>query len=224
MLPLRDDVPTRSTPYLILGIIGLNLAVFLYQVWLSPQREEMLIYDLGVVPAWLTGLAAHGPPPDFLPRPLTLVTSMFLHADFLHLGGNMLYLWIFGNNVEDALGPARYALFYLAGGVLAGLAHVLTSPGSPVPTIGASGAVAANLGAYFLLYPRAKVSVLLWFFLFVQVVRVPAVVLLGLWLAMQLLGLGGTGVANVAWAAHIGGFVAGLVLVRLLLPRPTALF
>jgi membrane associated rhomboid family serine protease len=224
LLPLRDDIPTYRTPYLTMGIIGLNLAVFLYQAWLSPQREEMLIYDLGLIPAWLTGLAPHAPPPDFLPRPLTLVTSMFLHADILHLGGNMLYLWIFGNNVEDALGPWRYALFYLLGGVLAGLAHVAAAPGSPVPTIGASGAVAANLGAYFLLHPRAKVSVLLWLFVFVQVVRVPAVVLLGLWFFLQVLGLGGAGVANVAWTAHVGGFVAGLALVRLFLPRPRSLF
>jgi membrane associated rhomboid family serine protease len=136
----------------------------------------------------------------------------------------MLYLWIFGNNVEDALGPWRYALFYLLGGVLAGLAHVAAAPGSPVPTIGASGAVAANLGAYFLLHPRAKVSVLLWLFVFVQVVRVPAVVLLGLWFFLQVLGLGGAGVANVAWTAHVGGFVAGLALVRLFLPRPRSLF
>ncbi len=216
MIPLKDDNPTFRTPYMTMGLIAANIAVYLYQLLLSLPAERLFIYDYGLVPAWLTGLASLPPPPDFLPRPLTVVTSMFLHGGILHLAGNMLYLWIFGNNIEDALGPARFLAFYLLGGVLAALAFVATSPGAEVPMIGASGAIAAVLGAYLLLYPRAKVLVLFWFFVLVQVVRVPALLLLGLWFLLQVLGLGGPGVA---WTAHLGGFVAGLALIRLFLPR-----
>jgi membrane associated rhomboid family serine protease len=141
---------------------------------------------------------------------------MFLHGGLLHLAGNLLYLWIFGNNVEDRLGPARFLAFYLLGGVLAALAFLLTEPAAMTPMIGASGAIAAVLGAYFVLYPRARVVVLVWFFFFVNFVRVPAVVVLGIWFLLQVLGLGGEGVA---WMAHIGGFVAGMALVRPFLPR-----
>ncbi len=220
LLPLRDDIPTRRTPYLTLGLVGLNLAVFIYQIVLSPPRAEALFFNLGLVPAWLTGLAPQAPPPEFVPRPLTLVTSMFLHADLFHVGGNMLYLWIFGNNIEDALGPARFLVFYLLGGILAGLTQLAAAPASVIPVIGASGGVAAVLGAYLMLYPRARVSVLFWF-IFVQVVRVPAVILLGLWFLLQVLGAGGAGVAVMA---HIGGFVAGLLMIRLFLPRPRSLY
>jgi membrane associated rhomboid family serine protease len=168
------------------------------------------------VPGWLTGLGQPPPPPGLPPRLLTLFSAMFLHGGPWHLMGNMLYLWIFGRNLEDALGHGRYVAFYLLGGLAASLVFVASEPGDMVPMIGASGAVAAVLGAYLVLFPRAKVLVLLWFFFLVQLVRVPAVLLLAVWFLLQVLGLGGSGVA---WMAHIGGFVAGLLLVRWFVPR-----
>ena len=138
----------------------------------------------------------------------------------MHLAGNMLYLWIFGNNIEDMLGPFRFILFYLTGGLLAGLAQVAVAPGSEIPMVGASGAIAAVLGAYLVLYPRHRVVVLVIFFFFIQLVRVPAILVLGVWFLFQVLGAGST---SVAWMAHIGGFVAGLLLIRFFLPRPRIL-
>ncbi|MCF8040895.1 MAG: rhomboid family intramembrane serine protease [Desulfarculaceae bacterium] len=215
MIPIRDENPIQGTPYVTLGIIALNVLVYLYQLVLPAQRELVFVYQYGVVPALLTGSVAVPEPLAWLPQPLTLVTSVFLHGGFFHLAGNMLYLWIFGNNIEDRLGPVRFVAFYLLGGVLASLAHVLAGPASQLPMIGASGAIAAVLGAYFLLYPRANVVVLIWFFFFVQLIRVPAVIVLGVWFLFQVLGSGGPGVA---WMAHIGGFVVGLVLIRFFLP------
>lgn len=216
MIPLKSDLPTRGRPLASLVLIVLNLAVYLYQFGLSPPAEHLFIMEYGLVPGWLSGLGRPGPPPGFLPRPLTLLSAMFLHGGLLHLAGNMLYLWIFGPAIEDALGRGRYLLFYLLGGVLASLVFVLGEPAGMLPMIGASGAVAAVLGAYLVLFPRARVLVLFWFFFLVQTARVPALFLLGIWFLWQVLGLGGPGVA---WMAHIGGFVAGLLMVRLFLPR-----
>lgn len=212
-------MPVRGTSYLTLGLIALNLAVFLYQITLSPPAETLFLYDYGLVPGWLTGLGQPSPPPGLLPRPLTLLSAMFLHGGLLHLAGNMLYLWIFGRNLEDALGGGRYLIFYLLGGLAASLAFVASAPQDMLPMIGASGAVAAVLGAYLVLFPRAKVLVLFWFIFWVQPVRVPAVLLLAIWFLWQVLGLGGEGVA---WMAHIGGFVAGMVMVRLFPARSPA--
>lgn len=217
MIPIRDENPLQGTPYVTLGIIALNVAVYLYQLLLPAQDEMVFVYQYGVVPALLTGAVPAPPPLAGFPQPLTLLTAVFLHGGILHLAGNMLYLWIFGNNVEVRLGPVRFVVFYLLGGVLASLAHVLVDPGSQLPMIGASGAIAAVLGAYFLLYPRAKVVVLVWFFFLVQLIKVPAVLVLGVWFLFQVLGSGGPGVA---WMAHIGGFVVGLALIRFFLPRP----
>lgn len=216
LIPIRDENPTLRKPYLTITLIGLNVLVFLYQLGLSPQEEIIFLHQFGVVPAWLTGLAPVVPPPEWLPRPLTLITYQFLHGGLWHLGGNMLYLWIFGNNIEDALGPVRFIVFYLLGGVLAALSQVLSGPASMMPMVGASGAIAAVLGAYLALYPAARVVVLIWFFFFVQFIRVPALIVLGVWFLLQVLGAGGPGVA---WMAHIGGFVAGLLMIRYFLPR-----
>jgi membrane associated rhomboid family serine protease len=202
------------------ALLALNLLVFFYQALLAWPQEEMFILNLGLVPGWVTGDALQPLPSDFLPRPLTLVTSMFLHADIFHILGNLLYLWIFGSRLEDVLRPFRFLLFYFTGGVLAALAQVLAEPVSMIPVVGASGAVAAVLGGYVVLHPRSRVSVLLWFLFFLQVVRVPAVLLLGLWFLLQVLGVGGPGVA---WLAHIGGFVAGMAMVKPLTPRPKRL-
>lgn len=220
MIPIRDENPTHSTPYVTVGIIVLNVLVYIYQALLSPQAEQLFTYDYGAVPALIFGSAQPHPLMNPLPWPLTLVTATFLHGGILHLGGNMLYLWIFGNNIEDALGHLRFIAFYLVGGILATLSYVVTDRGSTLPMIGASGAIAAVLGAYLLLYPKAKVVVLVWLIFIVNLIKVPAVVVLAVWFLFQVLSVGGQGVA---WMAHIGGFVAGLLLVRFFLPRPLVL-
>ena len=213
-IPLRDENPTSRLPVVTVALIVLNTAVFLLQA-AAPRGLESAAFRFGAVPYAIVHFrdaAAAAVPPL-----LTLVTSMFLHASLFHLAGNMLYLWIFGNNIEDRLGHVRFALFYLAGGAAAALTHILFEPGSRVPMIGASGAIAAVLGAYFLLYPRARVKVFVFLIFYIDVVAVPAGVVLGLWFVMQVLNVGMGG--GVAWFAHIGGFLAGLVMVRLALGK-----
>ena len=222
-IPLRDDNPTSRLPVVTVALIVLNAAVFLLQA-AAPRGLESAALRFGAVPYDIVHFRAAAP--AAVPPLLTLLTSMFLHASLFHLAGNMLYLWIFGNNIEDRLGHVRFALFYLAGGVAAALTHVLFEPGSRVPMIGASGAIAGVLGAYFLLFPQARVKVFVFLIFYIDVVAVPAGVVLGLWFVMQVLNLGMGG--GVAWFAHIGGFLAGLALVRLALGggyrRPPAVF
>jgi membrane associated rhomboid family serine protease len=218
-VPLMDENPTRRFPAVTILLIAINAAVFLLTA-LSPRRLGYYIVRFGAIPFELTHFTSL--PLEDLNRanpPTTLLASMFLHGGFFHLAGNMLYLWIFGNNVEDFLGSFRFLLFYLAGGAAAGYSHALLHPGSFIPMIGASGAVAAVLGAYFILYPRARVKT--W--VFVYIVPIPAAVVLGLWFVIQLLNAGGGG-GSVAWFAHIGGFLAGIALLYLMVgkrrPRP----
>lgn len=144
---------------------------------------------------------------------LPLITSMFMHGGLLHLGGNMLYLWIFGNNIEDRLGHFGFVLFYLAGGIAAAFTHILMQPQSVIPMVGASGAISAVLGAYMIIYPRARVVLLIWFFIFIRFVRVPAFLVLGVWFVMQISGVLSIPEEGIAWYAHIGGFVAGVVMI-----------
>ena len=210
MIPLRDVIPSRTTPFVTVAILAANLAAFLYQSLLPAPALEALLATYGVIPAAFAWS--------------DVATSMFLHGGWMHLLGNMLSLWIFGDNVEDRLGHGRFAAFYLFTGALAALAHVWADPASPVPTIGASGAIAGVMGGYFVLYPRSRVITLLPIFIFIQIVEVPAVVFLGLWFVLQLVsGVGsslaattGEAVGGVAFWAHIGGFVVGAVLVTLL--------
>ena len=208
MIPIRDENPLQGTPYVTLGIIALNVLVYLYQFTMSPQRELVFAYQYGVVPALLTGALEVPQTLAWFPQPLTLITSVFLHGGFLHLAGNMLYLWIFGNNVEDYLGAVRFILFYLVSGLGASLTHILTHPNSQVPMIGASGAIAGILGAYLLLYPSARIITLVFIF----IVPIPAAIILIIWFVGQItnVGLGG----GVAWFAHIGGFLIGMALIR----------
>ena len=227
MIPLRDDVPTRTVPFVNYVLIGANVLAFLLELSLGDQLPQFLAqaavvpvlytgrdHSLSVVEALLTTLE-----PDLGFR---LLFSMFLHGGFLHILGNMLYLWIFGDNVEDRLGHFRYLLFYLACGWAASYAHIWASPGSRLPSIGASGAIAGVLGAYITLHPHAHVVTLLPLGFFTQIVKIPAVFFLGFWFLQQfLMGAMSLGVrtaetGGVAWWAHIGGFVAGVVLVRLL--------
>jgi membrane associated rhomboid family serine protease len=198
------------------ALIAVNAAVFALQA-AAPRGLELAAVRFGAVPYNVIHFRSL-PGALAFPPLLTLVTSMFLHGGLFHLLGNMLYLWIFGNNIEDRLGPFRFVLFYLAGGVAAALTHVLAMPGSRTPMIGASGAVAAVLGAYWILFPRARVMTFVFLVLYIGVVPVPAGIILGLWLLVQFLnvGLGG----GVAWFAHIGGFLAGIVLIRLALKGP----
>ena len=211
MLPLRDEIPSRRIPYVNYIFIAINVLVFIWQFQVG-QSDPRLVYQFALIPAQITtGIT--------LPAFLHIFTSMFMHGGLAHIGGNMLYLWIFGDNIEDAMGHGRYLLFYLLGGFIASAAHIISSPFSQIPTVGASGAIAAVLGAYLILYPKARVLTLVTFGFFIRLTMVPAVIVLGLWFILQLfqgvLTAGGPDMGGVAFWAHIGGFVAGLFLARL---------
>ncbi len=210
MIPLRDSTRSRSSPVVVYLIIAACAAAFLYTQSLGPDDSQMAFYTAyGAIPRAIT----RGPWPDAW---VGLLTSMFLHGSWVHLGGNMLYLWIFGDNIEDAMGHGGFVVFYLLTGVVAALVHVATQPASTVPLIGASGAIAGVLGAYLVLYPRARVLTLV-FFVFIRLAELPAVLVLSLWFVLQLVqgiaALNAPGVAAVAFWAHVGGFAAGAVLV-----------
>ena len=224
MIPIGDEIRARRVPIVNYVLIAVNVVVFIFEFLLGAQAEG-LVMSLGAVPAYITDPANH--PFAFL----TLVTSMFLHGGLMHLIGNMLYLGIFGDNVEDVLGHTLYLLFYLAAGVVAGLAQVVMAPGSTIPAVGASGAIAGVLAVYLVLYPVAPVRVLVPVFIFVRVARLPAVIVLGLWFVIQLfngfmsMGMNTMSTGGVAWFAHIGGFLVGLaagLLLRLSRPQLTA--
>jgi membrane associated rhomboid family serine protease len=213
MIPLRDTIPTRTFPWVTIALIGANVLVFLHQLGLGFEHEAAFVAVFGAVPAQFTGAAPHAAP--VLPPGLTIATSMFLHGGVLHLLGNMVFLWIFGNNVEDATGHLRFLVFYVACGAAAATAHIATHPASNVPMVGASGAISGVLGAYFLLYPHARIVTLVWLGFFAQTMQIPASVFLGFWFLAQLLSWvlgGGSEGGGVAFVAHIGGFIAGLLL------------
>jgi rhomboid family protein len=214
-LPLYDDNPVRRPPVVNCLLIGLCIGAFFWELG-HPQHR--VLYSYGMIPAVLFGSAHLAPYLHVLPAWATVFTSMFLHGGWFHLIGNMLFLWIFGNNVEDELGHGRYLVLYLASGVAAALIQGLSDPGSHVPMVGASGAIAGVLGAYAVLWPRANVHVFVWIIIFFRIVNVPAFALLGLWFLMQLLsGLEqARGRPGVAFWAHIGGFVAGIILLGML--------
>jgi membrane associated rhomboid family serine protease len=233
VLPLDDDNPTLSRPYVTVGLMIACTLVYLWQhLWLSAAGMAQSISVFAVVPAVLTGYQPQDPAFALLPPAATIVTSMFLHGGLLHLAGNMLFLWVFGNNVEDAMGHGRFVVFYLLCGLAAVIAQVLPNPGSTVPMIGASGAISGVLGAYMLLYPRARVLLGLPIgFLIVSLGRFPAVWVLAAWFVMQLFMGGisftrsaGTDSGGIAFGAHVGGFVAGLLLVTLFKRRDVPLW
>jgi membrane associated rhomboid family serine protease len=238
IFPLKDDIPNRSWPVVTVTLIGLNLLVFLYQISLAfdtrgpgAEAAEAFVTEFGVTPCRLVQSCPAGVArlADDFPNPwATIVSSMFLHRDVVHIVGNMLFLWIFGSGVEDTVGHGRFVLFYLASGVAAVVAQALVTPTSSVPMIGASGAVSGVLGAYLLLFPHATILTLVMFGFFVKFFRIPAVIVLGFWIVLQLLNgylaysaqaLGRVESGGVAWFAHIGGFLAGLLLLFLLRPR-----
>ncbi len=217
MFPLHDDNPTDLKPVVTVILIAACVLMFLWQLGLDQRSEVEAIYGLGMIPAVLFDIGELPPELVLVPAEATLVTSMFLHGGWMHLIGNMLYLWIFGNNIEDAMGHGRFVLFYLLCGVAAALAQALVNPGSEIPMIGASGAVSGILGAYLLLYPRARVLVLVFLGFFATTWRLPALWVLGFWFVFQAFNAAiapdGPGVA---WLAHIGGFVAGMILIPFL--------
>jgi membrane associated rhomboid family serine protease len=217
-LPLKDDNPTNTFPFVTVGLIVANCFVFYHQLTLNLPASQRFIFQWGAIPYQIVhGEILYGP--GLFPPVLTLFSAMFLHGGFLHLIGNMLYLWIFGNNIEDTLGHFRFMIFYLLAGLGAGLAQVFSDPQSTVPMIGASGAVAGVLGAYLLLFPRARILTLMFIFIFIRMIRIPALIVLGFWFLVQLLSVTSGFETGVAFFAHIGGFVAGLILVKVFQPQ-----
>jgi membrane associated rhomboid family serine protease len=215
MIPLRDDNPRRTVPIVTYLLVAMNVLAFAWELSMGEYLDRAIV-NFAFIPAryWVPG--------HWVFDLITIVTSMFLHGGLMHIGSNMLYLWIFGDNVEDRLGHFRYLLFYLLCGFLATFAHALFSPGSRIPAIGASGAIAGVLGAYLILYPHARVMTLIPIFFFITVRHLPAIFILGFWFVLQLFsGVGSLGVKDaqdmggVAYFAHIGGFVAGMGLIGL---------
>jgi membrane associated rhomboid family serine protease len=213
MLPLTDHNPRRTTPYVTFVLIAINILMFMWELSLGTNIERAL-RAVAFIPARFWGS------PDLAADFIRTMVSMFLHGGWLHLGGNMLYLWIFGDNVEDRLGHGKYAFFYILCGILATLAHAIASPSSRLPSIGASGAIAGVLGAYIVLYPHARVTTVFPIFVFITVREIPAIFVLGMWFVLQFFsGAASIGanadVGGVAYFAHIGGFVAGMILIVL---------
>lgn len=212
MIPLKDENPTHRVPFVNYALITLNIVIFIWQISLGTENQTEF-YKLALIPQDVTSAFDLG---DLR----SLVTSMFMHAGLAHLLGNMLYLWIFGDNVEDVLGHFRYLMFYLAGGFVASFTHILLYPSSQIPTVGASGAIAATLGAYLLLFPHRRVVTIIPLGFFIQIARIPALLVLGMWFLFQLfegmLALGMTQLGGVAFWAHIGGFVFGMLFGPLL--------
>jgi membrane associated rhomboid family serine protease len=228
LIPLKDDIPTRRFPVLTVTIIAICCAVyFLFErgLWELGATGNERVLEFGAIPFEITnpGDEIPGTPSDQAPWWVTPFSSMFMHGSLLHLLGNMLFLWIFGNNIEDSMGRVRFVVFYLLGGLAALALHVVTDPDSTIPTIGASGAIAAVLGGYALLYPRARIITVVFIIIIFTVIELPALLVLGFWLLLQLLpafsepmGEGGGGVA---YFAHIGGFLFGLLAIKLFANR-----
>ena len=218
MFPFKDDNPTKTFPFFTIAIIAINILVYLWEMF-SPSGEKYIVYNYGAIPSDILSLEKR----KLIHPGITIFSSMFLHGGLLHVGGNMLYLWIFGNNIEDRLGHFRFLFFYLLSGIVAAYSHALTSPSSTMPMIGASGAVAGVLGAYILLYPRARVHTLVFFGFFVDIVKIPALIVIGFWAIIQVInGVLSSGLlpqGGVAWFAHVGGFLTGLITIKLWLPK-----
>jgi len=217
LVPYKDDNPTDTYPFVTIGIIVLNVLVFGWQVF-SPEGLRAAVFSYGAVPSALMNFQSNQP----IPPIATVLTSMFMHGGILHLGGNMLFLWIFGNNIEDKLGHVKFLLFYIVGGTIAAYSHAISAPASNVPMIGASGAVAAVLGAYIMLFPRAVVYNILFVGLIFRV-RLPALIVIGFWAIIQfvngIIEQGMMAGGGVAWFAHVGGFLFGMAVTELYLIR-----
>jgi membrane associated rhomboid family serine protease len=215
LIPLKDANPTERFPIVTVLLIALNVLAFLYQLNLGERGAELFVTAFALVPERLFHAAVSVP--GTVPAGATLFTSMFLHGGIFHLAGNMLYLWIFGNNVEDAMGRVRFIVFYLLCGTAAAIGHAMINTHSVIPLIGASGAISGVLGAYVLLYPYARVLTLFTLGFFVRMIEVPALVVLGFWFVFQFLNaaVAGGGGGGIAWFAHIGGFLSGMAFIGL---------
>ena len=209
MIPLKDDNPTSGKPFITYFIIGLCILIFLLQLSSQSYKTGQLFYSYGLIPSVLMG--HNNLPMDLyvVPGWLTIFTSMFMHGGFMHLAGNMLYMWIFSDNIEDTLGPKKFIIFYLLSGIGAAMTQVFMDTHSQIPMVGASGAIGGILGAYLINYPNAKVLVLIPFGFFSQLIKIRALYVLGFWFILQFISSGG----GVAYAAHIGGFVSGIILI-----------
>jgi len=211
VIPFKDENPTERFPVITIILIVINCLIYLYETNLGYRINEFF-YRYGAIPSELFQFKA----------PLKIISSMFIHGGFFHLAGNMLYLWIFGNNIEDKLGHIRYLVFYLTSGIVAAYGHALSAPESNIPMVGASGAISAILGAYMLLYPKARVHTLIFLGFFIQIIKIPAAIIIGLWIILQLtnalLMKAAGGGQSIAWFAHIGGFLFGLLSIKIWLP------
>ena len=229
MIPIRDDQPSYSTPFINYFIIGLNVLVFLFELSIGAEGQRALnafVFQFGVVPVHFERALAGAGPYTLATTWLTILTSMFLHGGWLHIIGNMWFLWIFGDNIEDHLGHFRYLLFYLACGIAAAVTHIVFNLSSNEPTVGASGAIAGVMGAYVILYPRARVLTLVVLIVFFTFWWIPAWVFLGYWFLIQFLSGAAMSIAEtsrstggVAFWAHVGGFVTGVLLIKILPQR-----
>lgn len=226
MFPLHDDNPTVHTPWVTIALIVACALVFLWHISLDDFGNRHAVYALGAIPAVLLDDARLPPDLELVPVWATAITSMFMHGGWMHIIGNMLYLWIFGNNVEDSMGPVRFIVFYVVCGLLALAVHAAPDPTSEIPLIGASGAVSGVLGAYLLLHPHARVLVLIPFGFFLHTMRIRAVWVLGGWFVLQLFNTWTVDASGggVAWSAHVGGFLAGAALIPLFKRRDVKLF
>jgi membrane associated rhomboid family serine protease len=224
LLPLHDDNPLKiiRSQYVTIAFIAVCFFVFLYQISLSHQDAQKLIYSFGAIPAVLFGITSLPQDLAQVPAGVTLITSMFVHGSLIHLAGNMLFLWVLGDNIEDSMGHKRFIVFYLLAGTIATVSHSIIDPTSKVPMIGASGAVSGVIGAYLLLHPKARIKVLVSFF----IIWLPAYVVLGTWIGYQIFSasLGPSGIAGIAWWAHIGGFFAGTILIFPMRRKTISLF
>jgi membrane associated rhomboid family serine protease len=218
MFPYKDDNPSSTFPVVTITIIVLNIVVFILQI-LSGTDGRQIVYAYGAIPHNIVTMQTTQP----IHPTLTLFTSMFMHGGLFHIFGNMLYLWIFGNNIEDRLGHVRFILFYLFCGIAAAVSHALITPSSTMPMIGASGAISGVLGAYLLLFPYARIHTVIFLGFFVQTIQIPALIVIGFWAIIQIVsGLTAQVIQNqggIAWFAHVGGFIAGLFTIKLWQPR-----
>lgn len=225
MFPIHDDNPTRITPYVTYALLAACILIFFWQVSLGDAVQQA-VYSFGVIPSVLFATKSLPVELEILPAWLTIFTSMFLHGGWMHLIGNMLYLWVFGNNVEDAMGHKRFILFYLSCGLLAALTQAVLNPDSEIPMIGASGAISGVLGAYVLLHPHARILVVIPIGILIYTPWIAAYWVLGFWFVLQLINslVSASDTGGVAYGAHLGGFVAGMLLIPLFKYRHVPLF
>ena len=214
--PLSDINPTKKMPLISWLILIICISIFLYQYNLDFHSEQKTILSFGMIPSVLFKIKQLSNDLVIIPAYMTLITSMFLHGGWMHLIGNMAYLYIFGDNIEDELGKIKFIIFYIICGMFAGLSQALIDINSEIPMIGASGAISGILGAYLILFPKKEIKVFFWFFIFIKIFRIPAMYVIGCWIFIQFFSLNNGEESNVAYAAHIGGFIAGIIFIIIL--------